>query len=178
MQPNLREWLRPYAGMTGAVVPVNARKKLDAIRKAAGLALWPKNGFRHSSPRTVWLRPTMRRGWLRSRAHSPQMLYSTYRELVLPEEAERYWKIVPATGADNYSMGGGSEINTVESHSANGLTRSVALPSTTAVIRMAASIITSGKLQLKNCQHSGDANTANGGGSAPPRFHASRNRTE
>ena len=36
MQPNLREWLRPYAGMTGAVVPVNARKKLDAIRKAAG----------------------------------------------------------------------------------------------------------------------------------------------
>ena len=30
MQPNLRDWLRPYAGMTGAVVPVNARKKLDA----------------------------------------------------------------------------------------------------------------------------------------------------
>jgi hypothetical protein len=24
------------------------------------------------------------------------MLYSTYRELVLPEEAERYWKIEPA----------------------------------------------------------------------------------
>jgi hypothetical protein len=23
------------------------------------------------------------------------MLYSTYRELVLPEEAERYWKIEP-----------------------------------------------------------------------------------
>jgi hypothetical protein len=26
---------------------------------------------------------------------SPQMLYSTYRELVLPEEAERCWKIAP-----------------------------------------------------------------------------------
>jgi hypothetical protein len=24
---------------------------------------------------------------------SPQLLYSTYRERVLPEEAERYWKI-------------------------------------------------------------------------------------
>jgi len=24
------------------------------------------------------------------------MLYNTYRELVLPEEAERYWKIAPA----------------------------------------------------------------------------------
>jgi hypothetical protein len=28
-----------------------------------------------------------------------QMLYSTYRELVLPEEAERYWKIVPRSDA-------------------------------------------------------------------------------
>jgi hypothetical protein len=27
------------------------------------------------------------------------MLYSTYRELVLPEEAERYWKIAPAAEA-------------------------------------------------------------------------------
>ena len=32
---------------------------------------------------------------------SPKMLYSTYRELVMPEEAQRYWKIIPATGADN-----------------------------------------------------------------------------
>jgi hypothetical protein len=30
---------------------------------------------------------------------SPQMLYSTYRELVLPEEAERYWQITPAAEA-------------------------------------------------------------------------------
>jgi hypothetical protein len=27
------------------------------------------------------------------------MLYSTYRELVLPEEAERYWRIAPAAEA-------------------------------------------------------------------------------
>jgi hypothetical protein len=27
---------------------------------------------------------------------SPQMLYSTYRELVLPKEAHRYWKLTPA----------------------------------------------------------------------------------
>ena len=39
MQPNLREWLRPYAELTGSVVPVNPRKKLDLVRKAAGLAL-------------------------------------------------------------------------------------------------------------------------------------------
>jgi hypothetical protein len=29
------------------------------------------------------------------------MLYSTYRELVRPEEAERYWKIEPGAEAAN-----------------------------------------------------------------------------
>src|SRR5436190_2369163 len=48
IQPNLREWLRPCAGMTGAVVPANSRKKLDLVRKAAKLASWPTNGARHS----------------------------------------------------------------------------------------------------------------------------------
>jgi hypothetical protein len=29
------------------------------------------------------------------------MLYSTYGELVLPEDAERYWKLVPEAKAAN-----------------------------------------------------------------------------
>jgi hypothetical protein len=32
---------------------------------------------------------------------SPQMLYSTYRELVHPEEAEHYWKLAAAAEAAN-----------------------------------------------------------------------------
>ena len=97
MQPNLRDWLRPYAGMTGAVVPVNARKKLDAIRKDAGWARWPKNGLRHSFA-SYRLAATHDAPRVASElGHtSPKMLYSTYRELVLPEEAQRYWKIAPA----------------------------------------------------------------------------------
>jgi integrase len=97
MQPNLRDWLRPYAGMTGAVVPVNARKKLDAIRKDAGLARWPKNGLRHSFA-SYRLAATHDAPRVASElGHtSPQMLYSAYREPVLPEEAGRYWKIPPA----------------------------------------------------------------------------------
>jgi integrase len=102
MQSNLRDWLRPYAEMTSAVVPVNARKKLDAIRKDAGLTRWPKNGLRHSFA-SYRLAATHDAPRVASElGHtSPQMLYSTYRELVLPEEAERYWKIVPAGAADN-----------------------------------------------------------------------------
>jgi integrase len=102
IQPNLAEWLRPYAAMKDSVVPEGARDKLDLVCKAAGLSRWPNNGLRHSfssyrlaacydAPRVA--------GEL---GHTtPQMLYSTYRELVLPEEAERYWKIVPAVKAEN-----------------------------------------------------------------------------
>jgi integrase len=96
IQPNLREWLRPYAGMTGPVVAVNSRKKLDLVRKAAGLARWPNNGLRHSfaSYRLAAIHDAPRVAGELGHT-SPQMLYSTYRELVLPEEAKRYWKIAP-----------------------------------------------------------------------------------
>jgi integrase len=102
IQPNLRDWLGPYAGMTGAVVPVSSRKKLAAIRKNAGLERWPKNGLRHSFA-SYRLAATHDAPRVASElGHtSPQMLYSTYRELVLPEEAQRYWQIVPAATADN-----------------------------------------------------------------------------
>ena len=101
IQPNLREWLRPYAGMTGPVVPMNARKKQELVRKAAELARWPKNGLRHSFA-SYRLAATHDAPRVASElGHtSPQMLYSTYRELVLPEEAERYWEIAPDKGAN------------------------------------------------------------------------------
>jgi integrase len=96
MQPNLREWLRPYAQMTGTVIPANWRKKLDLVRKAAGLARWPNNGLRHSyaSYRLAAIHDAPRVAAELGHT-SPQMLYSTYRELVLPEEAGRYWRIAP-----------------------------------------------------------------------------------
>jgi integrase len=102
IQPNLSEWLRPYAEMTGTVVPANWRKKLDLVRKAAKLARWPKNGLRHSyaSYRLAAIHDAPRVASELGHT-SPKMLYSTYRELVLPEEAARYWKIQPQTEAAN-----------------------------------------------------------------------------
>jgi integrase len=102
IQPNLREWLRPYAAMTGPVVPVNSRKKLDLVRKVAGLTCWPQNGLRHSyaSYRLAATHDAPRVA--SDLGHtSPKMLYSTYRELVLPEQAQRYWKLIPDTEANN-----------------------------------------------------------------------------
>jgi integrase len=97
IQPNLAGWLRPYAGRSGRVVPAGARRKLDRVREEAGLARWPQNGLRHSfaSYRLAAIHDAPRVSAELGHT-SPQMLYSTYRELVLPEEADRYWKIGPA----------------------------------------------------------------------------------
>jgi integrase len=102
MQPNLRDWLRPYTGMTGAVVPANWRKKLDSVRRTARLARWPQNGLRHSfaSYRLAAIDNAPRVAAELGHT-SPQMLYSSYRELVRREEAERYWKIAPAAEVEN-----------------------------------------------------------------------------
>jgi integrase len=88
--------------MTGAVAAVNWRKKLDLVRKAAKLVRWPQNGLRHSfaSYRLAACHDAPRVAGELGHT-SPKMLYSTYRELVLPEEAERYWKLVPDVKAEN-----------------------------------------------------------------------------
>jgi integrase len=102
IQPNLAEWLRPYAAMKSSVVPDGARGKLDRVRKAAGLSSWPQNGLRHSfaSYRLAACHDAPRVAGELGHT-SPQMLYSTCREVVLPEEAERYWKLVPHAKAEN-----------------------------------------------------------------------------
>jgi integrase len=102
IQPNLAAWLAPYGTLIGHVVPEEHRGKLARVRKAAGLTSWPGNGLRHSfaSYRIAAIQDAPRVASELGHT-SPQMLYSTYRELVLPEEAERYWKIAPMTPALN-----------------------------------------------------------------------------
>jgi integrase len=101
IQPNLAEWLRPYSANTGQVVPANARKKLDAVRRISALQHWSNNGLRHSFA-SYSLAATHDAPRVASElGHtSPQMLYGVYRELVLPEEAERYWNIAPTSVAN------------------------------------------------------------------------------
>jgi integrase len=101
IQPNLEAWLQPCSGMTGRVVPAGARRKLARARTAAKLANWPTNGLRHSfaSYRLAAIHDAPRVAMELGHT-SPQMLFSTYREVVRPEEAERYWKILPTETAN------------------------------------------------------------------------------
>src|SRR5262249_53908896 len=102
IQANLSAWLRPYSDRQGCVAPNGNRKKLDRIRRAAGLAKWPRNGLRHSyaSYRLAAVHDAPRVASELGHT-SPAMLYNTYREVVRPDEAEKYWQIAPATQAVN-----------------------------------------------------------------------------
>jgi integrase len=102
IQLNLAAWLSSRNGMQGRVVPGNSRRKLDRVFDAAKLARWPNNGLRHSyaSYRLAAIHDAPRVAAELGHT-SPQMLYSTYRELVLPAEAERYWKIEPTAETPN-----------------------------------------------------------------------------
>jgi integrase len=97
VQPNLAQWLAPYAGLSGPVVPVNARKKLEAVRQLAGIQHWSKNGLRHSFASYRYAATNDAALVASELGHTTTaMLFNTYRELVSPEEAQRYWQIAPA----------------------------------------------------------------------------------
>ena len=101
IQPNLAAWLRPYVAMKGPVAPEGSREKIDSAFEAAKIARWPVNGLRHSyaSYRLAATHDAPRVASELGHA-TPQLLYSAYRELVLPEEAERYWQIAPDKAAN------------------------------------------------------------------------------
>lgn len=96
MQANLTAWLRPHSGTCGHVAPKGWRAKLARVRAAAGFKDWPNNGLRYSyaSYRFAAINDAPRVSAELGHT-SPQMLYSTYRELVLPADAQRYWQIAP-----------------------------------------------------------------------------------
>jgi integrase len=96
IQPNLAAWLLPFSTMKGRLAPEGYRSSLERVRKEAGLARWPNNGLRHSFA-SYRLAATSNAPLVASElGHtSPVMLFNAYREVVLPVEAERYWKIEP-----------------------------------------------------------------------------------
>jgi integrase len=105
MEPCLREWLRPYAGSTGLIWPWQEHRRIHAATSLLSRNLgvtWTKNALRHSfasyhlakyqnAPRTS----------LDMGHATAQMIFQHYREVVTPEEAERYWQIFPPAPAEN-----------------------------------------------------------------------------
>ena len=118
IEPNLAAWLTPLARPAGPVAPASAlRDRLDEVRRCAGfgtpgsetveekkakleLKPWPQNAGRHSFG-SYWLANFADAAALGLQmGNSPQMIFTHYRELVKPKDAERYWQIAPLHQSD------------------------------------------------------------------------------
>jgi integrase len=96
--PNLRAWLTPLKQHAGPVVPLNLRKLMLETRKRAGLAEWPNNALRHSYASYHIAHFNDASALALQMGHgTTNMIFAHYREVVRPQEAEKFWKIVPAT---------------------------------------------------------------------------------
>ena len=98
MQPNLREWLMPFRKHKGNVTPgENFRQSFDQARVAAGIDEWPDNALRHSFASYHLAHFRDAKALALEMGHTNEdMIFTNYRQLVKPKEAERYWSIRPA----------------------------------------------------------------------------------
>ena len=105
MSANLKSWLAAYEGHTGKIWPEsewNYSCGTESVRTATGLSKWPKNGLRHSFASYHLAKHQDAPRLALDMGHvTPHMIFNHYREIVTPEEAERYWKIYPPGRAEN-----------------------------------------------------------------------------
>lgn len=93
---NLAAWLAPYRLKIGPVVPINARKKIEAVRVAAKIGRWLPNGMRHSFASYHLAHFNDAAALALEMGHTDQnMIFQHYRQVVRPAEAEKYWQIFP-----------------------------------------------------------------------------------
>ena len=105
MALNLKAWLSPYANHTGRLWTKhrdNYHFVVTQFWKAAGIAKWPHNALRHSFASYHLAKHGDAPRLALDMGHvSPHMIFSNYREIVTPEEAEQYWNIFPPVPAEN-----------------------------------------------------------------------------
>lgn len=115
MTENLRLWLLPFAGRSGPVWPgrapgshgseANWRSAVLPVREAAGITDWPDNGLRHSFASYHLAKFRDANALALEMGHTTtKLIFAHYRELVRPEDAERYWNIRPAAEANVVPM--------------------------------------------------------------------------
>jgi integrase len=73
---------------------------LEEARKAAGIKQWPKNALRHSYASYHLAQFQNAAVTALELGHTnASITFKHYRELVLPAEAARYWKLKPSASA-------------------------------------------------------------------------------
>jgi len=98
MEPCLRAWLAPYIGKTGKIWQNRKRRfHVDTGNMVKSLGFdWAKNGLRHSFASYHLAKFENAPALALMMGHrSPQMLFDYYREVVQPDEGERYFNLFP-----------------------------------------------------------------------------------
>jgi integrase len=103
---NLAEWLRPYARhFEGKIYPFSHRWyhfNMEELRKVAELPSLPNNGLRHSFASYHLAKHQNAPQLALEMGHTtPRMIFDNYREVVTPEEAQRFWNIWPRSSPKN-----------------------------------------------------------------------------
>jgi integrase len=102
MEPVLRAWLAPYTGQTGPIWSSHKRLNYVALRLARSLGIeWKCNGLRHSFGSYHYAKYRSADKTAADMGNSPTVIFRHYRELVVPEEAERFFNIFPPVPAEN-----------------------------------------------------------------------------
>lgn len=96
MSDNLAAWLAPYKEISGPITPPFFKRLWVNLRKDAGFEKWPKNALRHSfASYHVAAHRNAPQTSLEMGHDNPHQLFQSYRELVKPADAQRYWQILP-----------------------------------------------------------------------------------
>jgi integrase len=99
IQPNLKSWLEPYRGSSGAVCNFTCLSyRYEQLSQQAQVG-WKVNALRHSyaSYRLAQVQDAAKVAL--EMGNSPQMLFKHYRELVTPDAAGAWFSIVPERAA-------------------------------------------------------------------------------
>jgi integrase len=98
LSDNLIAWLQPYKVEKGPIVPMKAfRERFSELAKASGLSPWPTDVLRHSFA-SYWLANHKNEATLKfimGHHLTSDVLRKHYLNVVTPQDAERYWAIIP-----------------------------------------------------------------------------------
>lgn len=101
IEDNLAAWLAPFARQSGPVCGPNFRKLFEKARRLSGVE-WKNNGMRHSFASYHLARGQDAAATALQLGHpNTTMLFAHYREIVDPEDAGRYFAIMPAGPSAN-----------------------------------------------------------------------------
>jgi site-specific recombinase XerD len=99
LRPNAFLWLAPYQGSEGKIYPERLKQQLILDKRNAGIKHWPNNACRHSfASYLLELTHDAARVSLDLGHSKANTIFSNYRELVTPFDAQRYWSLVPTVG--------------------------------------------------------------------------------